>query len=162
VAYLQFVKPILNAAGLRLTADVAQWCKMTKDYALLAPGVDRMLNMEQYNANSMEGWLKGDAYGGYYESFVNSHVPLDKCGPSLGIWGATCGKNATSGAPLPCWSTKEESGEPRIDRMIADDVEEIALFRLMWIQGAHWPAEWWWPLLDRFASSPLQQKLLKE
>ena len=39
--------------------------------------------------------------------------------------------------------------------MIADNVPEMALFRLMWIDGAHQPADWWWPLLDKFASSPL-------
>ena len=152
-AYLKTVKPILNAGGLRLTADVAAWCKMTSDYALLAPAVDRLLNMEQYNADSMEGWLKGDAYGGYYEQFVAA-APVDKCAPGLGIWGAKCAKNA-SGAPQPCWSTLEESGAPRIDRMIADNVPEIALFRLMWIGGAHQPAAWWWPVLDKFAASPL-------
>ena len=149
VTFLSTIKPILNAAGVRVTADVAQWCKMTSDYALLAPHVDRMLNMEQYNANSMEGWLNGDDYGGFYTSFVNrTKFPISKAGPSLGIWNALCGK-------LPCWSTTKESGAPRIDRMIADGVEEIALFRLMWIKGSHYPAEWWWPLLDLFASSPL-------
>ena len=35
------------------------------------------------------------------------------------------------------------------------NVPEMALFRLMWIDGAHQPADWWWPLLDKFASSPL-------
>jgi hypothetical protein len=126
---------------------------MTSDFALLAPHVDRMLNMEQYNANSMDGWLKGDAYGGYYKSFVG-HGYDEKCGPSLGIWPATCGKDA-AGKPAPCWSTKEESAAPRIDRMIADNVEEIALFRLWRLKGSKTPPEWWWPHLDRFAASPL-------
>ena len=152
-AYLATLKPLLNAAGLRLTADVAAWCAMTKDYALLAPHVDRLLNMEQYNANSLDGWLKGDAYGGYYEQFLEA-APVDKVGPGLGIWAAACGKNA-SGAAVPCWTTLEESGAPRVDRMIADNVPEMAMFRLMWIGGAHQPAAWWWPLLDKFATSPL-------
>lgn len=152
-AYLQVLKPILNGAGIRLTADVAQWCPMTSDYALLAPTVDRMLNMEQYNANSMDGWLNGDEYGGYYVQFL-SDAPVDKCAPGLGIWKASCGTNS-SGAPVPCWTTLEESGAPRVERMIADNVPEMALFRLMWIDGAHQPADWWWPLLDKFASSPL-------
>ena len=107
-AYLQVLKPILNGAGIRLTADVAQWCPMTSDYALLAPTVDRMLNMEQYNANSMDGWLNGDEYGGYYVQFL-SDAPVDKCAPGLGIWKASCGTNS-SGAPVPCWTTLEESG----------------------------------------------------
>ena len=95
--FLATIKPIIAAGGMRLTADVAQWCQMTSDYALLAPHVDRMLNMEQYNANSMQGWLKGDAFGGFYDDFVNaSKIPIGKVGPSLGIWGKTCG-NGTSG-----------------------------------------------------------------
>ena len=29
------------------------------------------MNMETYHAGSMDGWLHGDAFGGYYDSFVN-------------------------------------------------------------------------------------------
>jgi len=39
--------------------------------------------------------------------------------------------------------------------MIADDVPEMALFRLIQIPKANltWPQDWWWPLLDEFAAS---------
>ena len=43
--------------------------------------------------------------------------------------------------------------------MTADNVEEVALFRLMILpklgSGILQPATWWWPLLDKFAAAPL-------
>ena len=51
-------------AGMRLTLAVANWTPMISSFSVLAPSVDRLLDMETYSANSMEGWLNGDAYGG--------------------------------------------------------------------------------------------------
>ena len=58
-AFLAQAKTALNAAGMRLTIAVAQWSTMASQYKTLAPSVDRLLNMETYNANSMAGWLNG-------------------------------------------------------------------------------------------------------
>lgn len=132
----------------RLTVAVAQWSPMLAQYATLAPTVHRLLDMETYNAGSMTGWLDGDGFGGDYVKFIDAAMPRDKAGPGLGCWPAKCGTAL-------CWSATEPSGKPRVDRMIADDVPEMALFRLIQIPKANltWPQDWWWPLLDEFAAS---------
>lgn len=144
----------LNAKGMRLTIDVASWSPMLKQFALLGTSVDRMMNMETYNADSMRAWLNGGVVGGFYTSFVAPGVPLSSCGVGLGSWPtATCGIDKH-----PCWSTTNASGPPRISRILQDGVPEIALFRLFGDQSAatppdqRWPEAWWWPLLDQYMS----------
>jgi hypothetical protein len=83
--FLGAAKPKLNAAGMRLTIATATWSPMLSDTALLAPNVDRVLNMETYNADSMSGWLNGDAVGGYYGKFVAPPTARSKLGPGLGV-----------------------------------------------------------------------------
>merc|ERR1719272_2796320 len=97
----------------------------------------------------MAGGVKGDAYGGHYDSLVSDKVPRDKAAPGLGIWSwQKCGN-------VTCWSCTEASGKPRMDRITADNVQEVAMFRLLDIKGQDDPADWWWPLLDKFTSTPL-------
>lgn len=64
----------LNAAGVRLTICVADWSPVVGDYAVLAPAVDRLLDMETYTAPSWTTWL------GYYHNIVRDDVPRAKVG----------------------------------------------------------------------------------
>ena len=151
-AFLGATKPKLNAAGMRLTAATATWCTMTRNNQILAPVLDRILDMETYNANSWQGWLHGDMFGGHYLDLVPAvpaarKWPVDKVGPGLGCWPAKCGKD-------PCWSTTEASAVQRMQRITDDGVPEVAMFRLIQVTGSEWPEDWWWPLLKKFAQAP--------
>eukprot|EP01065_Artemidia_motanka_P030424 TRINITY_DN36444_c0_g1_i1.p1 TRINITY_DN36444_c0_g1~~TRINITY_DN36444_c0_g1_i1.p1 ORF type:complete len:325 (+),score=125.91 TRINITY_DN36444_c0_g1_i1:65-976(+) len=146
------LKAALNKEGMRLTVDVAQWSAMLNDFSVLAPAVDRLMNMETYNANSMWGWTHGDLYGGFYDKFVNSKVPIEKCAPGIGSWPtAKCGSS-------PCWTTTAASVAPRMQQMIKDGVPEISLFRLYGPQGnstpgdQRWPEDFWWAPLHQYMS----------
>lgn len=150
--FLGAAKPKLNAAGMRLTIATATWSPMLSDTALLAPQVDRVLNMETYNADSMQGWLEGDAVGGYYSKFVAPPTDHSKLGPGLGCWPAMCGPKA---APHHCWSTTAASGPPRMAKIASDGLPEVALFRIVQVPqrpDLQWPEEWWWPLLAKFVA----------
>lgn len=141
-AFLGEAKAAFTSVGLRLTSAVAEWSAMLKDYATLSGSVDRLLDMETYNADSLEGWLQGDNYGGYYQQFLAGTGKA--AGPGLGVWNATCGDHV-------CWTAREESGRPRMQRMEADGIEEIAMFRIVQQSGADkMPQEWWWPLLAEY------------
>eukprot|EP00940_MAST-03C_sp_MAST-3C-sp2_P003531 g3531.t1 len=122
--FLKHARFTLNQIGTRLTIDVAQWSPMLSQYEVLGPTVDRMMNMETYNCDSFDGWMHGDAFGGYYDSFVNKNVPRNSNGIGTGSW-----PTATCGTSHLCWSTTQASVKPRIDQMISDDIPEISLFR---------------------------------
>jgi len=151
-AYAKFCTKLrapLNQRGTRLTIDVANWSGLFKDFTLLAPTVDRLMDMETYNSDSFEGWIYGDDWGGYYNTFVNPSVPRNKTGVGLGCWPFKCGDHL-------CWTTTEESGQPRIDRIMADNVPEVCFWHLY---GTHshgsdsGPQDWWWPLLEVYSRS---------
>lgn len=154
------LRSALNAQGIRLSIDVAQWSPMLSQFATLGPTVDRMMNMETYNADSMSGWLNGDSYGGYYNKFMNSGGPLvSKC-PGLGSWpSAKCSSHA-------CWTTTSASVAPRMARIAADGVPEVALFRLYGDQSSktppdqRWPEDFWWPELKKYLSGSTAQQHL--
>jgi len=148
-AFCTQLRTMLRAAGMRLTIDVAQWSPMLSQYALLAPTVDRMMDMETYNADSMDEWLAGGSAGGYYTAFVNAQVPRAANGVGLGCWPAMCGDHL-------CWSAGEASVAPRMQRIAADGVPEVALFRLAGANTAQpWPAPFWWPALAAFLRGAL-------
>eukprot|EP00937_MAST-01D_sp_MAST-1D-sp2_P002748 g2748.t1 len=132
-------------APMRTTVAVAEWCPMTKNYAPLAAATDRLMDMETYNADSMRGWLQGDAYGGYYGTFERQAGP-GKGAPGMGAWNQSCGDHA-------CWSTTAASGAARLARAQADGVREVAVFRIVQQNGAQkMPQDWWWPLLEDFVA----------
>eukprot|EP00037_Helgoeca_nana_P018478 m.176806 g.176806 ORF g.176806 m.176806 type:complete len:303 (+) comp24460_c0_seq1:1735-2643(+) len=145
-AFCAKLKVALNAIGVRLTIAVANWSPMLSNFKVLAPSVDRLMSMETYNANSMAGWLGGDAFGGDYNELVAPGVLRTNVAPGLGCWPALCGKN-------PCWTTTAASGPVRMDKITADDIPEVAMFRLIQIPSQQWPQQWWWPLLKTFANS---------
>lgn len=45
-AWLAAVRALLQPHGIRLTVDVASWSPVLREYAVLAPSVDRLLTME--------------------------------------------------------------------------------------------------------------------
>lgn len=147
--FLAKLRSRLAPRGVRVTAAVAQWSAMLKQFGVLSAATDRLLDMETYSANSMAGWLSGDAYGGDYQEFLAGCTPRSVCAPAIGAWDAACGK-------APCWTSTEASGQPRIARMIADDIPEAAVFRLVQRPPASvMPQPWWWPLLAQFAKAPM-------
>jgi len=149
-AFLLQMRTALASRGVRVTAAVAQWSPMLRQYATLSAAADRLMDMETYTANSMQGWLQGDAYGGYYEPFVSDCQPRASAAPAIGGWAQMCGTG-------PCWTSSNASGAQRIDRMIADGILEAAVFRLVQRPPqVVMPQDWWWPLLERFARAPLQ------
>jgi hypothetical protein len=51
----------------------------------------------------------------------------------------------------PFLQATQESGSPRMDKIAADGVEEVALFRIVQREGAEFmPQDWWWPLLAAY------------
>ena len=142
-AFLATARAVLAPAGVRTTLAAAEWCAMTRDYGALGAASDAVLDMETYNADSMQGWLDGDAYGGYYERLV-AGAGTAKAVPGMGAWNASCGGH-------PCWTTTPASGAARLSRAAADGLREVALFRIVQQRGAEMmPQEWWWPLLAKF------------
>jgi hypothetical protein len=79
-AWLLTLRRSLNAKGIRLTVDVATWSTMIADFTVLAPSVDRLLNMETYNGDSLTEWL------GYYHSIINNKINRHVAGVGLGCW----------------------------------------------------------------------------
>jgi len=140
--FLGKLKSSLNQVGTRLTINVDSSIQVINQFELLANQVDRMIDLETYNANSMQGWLNGDQWGGNYTMFVNSSIPRSKSGVGLGCYPYNCGNDL-------CWTELEESGLPRIQRMLKDEVPEIAMQRIYGNQTGddRWPQEWWWSLL---------------
>ena len=88
--YLAKLRPLLAAQGQRLTICVAQWSAILNQYELLGSVVDRLLDMETYGGNSMNGWVNGDQYGGDYAIFLQQ-AGVAKAGVGLGGWNQTCG-----------------------------------------------------------------------
>jgi hypothetical protein len=136
-AFLATARPILNAAGLRLTVDVCDWSPVLSNYTALAPVADRLFDMETYNAASFAQWL------GYYGNIVNGAVaPRSAVGIGLGCWV----DSSTNGT----WSVMPQSGAQRVGQVLADGIPELAMFRLVPVTGADppaWPEGWWWDAL---------------
>ena len=68
---------MLKPHGIRLTADVASWSPVLKEYATLAPALDRLQTMSTYNSDSFLQW---DVE---FQAFVDA-VPRAAAGIGLG------------------------------------------------------------------------------
>jgi hypothetical protein len=149
-AWLTALKASLHPHGVRLTVDVATWSTMIADFSVLAPSVDRLMNMETYNADSLSQWMR------YYQSIVNDQIDRNVVGIGLGCWV----DSSTNGT----WSVTPESAAQRIAQIKLDNVPEIDMFRLLPITGPpsspwalrdtlaggnppQWPEEFWWDAL---------------
>ena len=102
-----------------------------------------LLCASRYNADSYQGWLAGDNYGGKYNSLIANGVPREHVAPGLGCWPATCGNHL-------CWTTTQPSGAQRMQRITADGMPEVAMFRFVQTATTKWPQDWWWPLLHAY------------
>ena len=92
-----------------------------------------------------KGWLKGDKYGGYYEQLLQAGGE-NAVAPGLGCWNASCGKHT-------CWTATPDSAGQRINRIKADGIMEVAMFRIVQQAGVDkMPQDWWWPALEQFRS----------
>ena len=120
-SWLTSLRSALHAVGVRLTVDVASWSPVLSQFTTLAPSVDRLMDMDTYNADSLEGWLST------YGLMGNSAVPRSVAGIGLGCW-VDASTNGT-------WSVTPEAAAQRIAQSVSDGVPELAMFRLVPVTG---------------------------
>ena len=132
-AWLGAVRALLHPRGIRLTVDVASWSPVLREYATLAPSVDRLLTMETYNGDSPSDWLP------YLTDFLAS-TPLEKAGVGLGAW--SDGKGA--------WWETPAGADFKVNASVAANVPELAVFRILPSTSPPWPLPFWWPALAKF------------
>jgi hypothetical protein len=113
-SWLAAVRAVLSPHGIRLTVAVANWSPVLREFTTLGPSVDRLLDMETYNAKSYTEWL------GYYAPLLNA--PRAAAGVGLGCW--------LDGSTAGTWSVTNASAVQRVTRAIADGMPELAMFRL--------------------------------
>jgi hypothetical protein len=130
--WLSTTRRLLNAAGIRLTVDVASWSPVLSQYKTLSSSVDRLQNMETYNGDSYDDWLT------YYNAFI-SQVPLEVAGVGIGVWDDGNGQ---------WWETPAGAAQ-KVAKCIADGVPEIALFRL---DPPSMPDTFWWSAIAPYAA----------
>lgn len=135
--WLAAVRAVLNPHGIRLTADVASWSPVLREYATLAPAVDRLQTMSTYNGASLNGWTDG------FRAFISA-TPNRAAGVGLGVWDDS--KNQ--------WWETAAGAKAKVTAAIASGVEELACFRLIPAAGAQagedTPATFWWNALEPF------------
>lgn len=112
--WLEAVRTILSPHGVRLTVAVANWSPVLREFKTLAGAVDRLLDMETYNAKSYMEWLT------YYTPLLG--IPRSQAGVGLGCWL----DKSTNGT----WSVTNTSAVQRVQRAISDQMLELAMFRL--------------------------------
>ena len=135
--WLQAVRDQLAPLGARLTVDVATWSPVLAEYAILARSVDRLLDMSTYNGDSPASWTP------YFDELV-SKTPLDEVGVGIGGW--TDGKNA--------WWETPEAANFKVNKSIAANVPELAVFRILPQESPSWPLDFWWRELEAFLGKP--------
>lgn len=134
--WLAAVRDLFHTRGLRVTADVADWSPVLSEYATLAPAVDRLQDMETYNADSFGDWMSA------YVNIINPTIPRAAAGIGLGVWL----DNTDNGT----WSITPASATQRVAQAIADGVQELAMFRLLPQANPAWPLDFWWDALLPF------------
>eukprot|EP00049_Salpingoeca_infusionum_P019440 m.361875 g.361875 ORF g.361875 m.361875 type:complete len:370 (+) comp19954_c0_seq1:71-1180(+) len=137
-ALLNLTRTALNTINVRLTVDVADWSPVLNQYELLAPCVDRLLDMETYNQASWDQWY------GYYKNIVKPSVPREQVG--IGIF-PFAQQNGT-------WPSTPASVTQRINQIAGDNVPEIFVFRILTSQSPPWPWTMWWQPLQDFLAGP--------
>jgi hypothetical protein len=134
-AWLQAVRAQLAPLGARLTVDVASWSPVLAQYAVLAQGVDRLLDMSTYNGDAAASWSTE------FDSFV-SKAPIDTVGVGLGGW--SDGGNA--------WWETQAAANYKVGKSMAAKVPELAVFRIVPEESPSWPLDFWWTPLEHFLS----------
>jgi hypothetical protein len=139
--WLNQLRYALHEIGVRLTIDVQDWSPAISEFDILAPVVDRMFDMDTYNADSMLIWLAN------YYVIVNSEIPRSAVGVGLGCW-VDADTNNT-------WSVTAASATERVAKAQSDGVVEIGMFRLLPQTGgipSSWPEQFWWDALNPFTA----------
>jgi hypothetical protein len=119
--WLASLRNALHGVNVRLTVDVASWSPVLSQFTTLAPSVDRLMDMDTYNAASLDSWLAS------YGPMGNSDVPRSVAGIGLGCWV----DSSTNGT----WSVTPASATERIAQCLSDGVPELAMFRLVPVTG---------------------------
>ena len=112
--WLSAVRAVLNPHGIRLTADVASWSPVLKEYATLAPAVDRLQTMSTYNDASLLQWEVG------FHEFVHA-IPRSAAGIGLGVW---------NDSKAQWWETAA-GAKAKVAVAVKSGVAELACFRLV-------------------------------
>jgi len=134
-AYAEFLSGIKQDfdGKARLTICVADWSPVMSQYALLAPAVDRLLDMETYNDKDYATWHT------YYKNIVKDAVPKNKVG--IGMY--PFAKNGS-------WAATPESVAERMKDITNDGVAEVFIFRFLFQGAEEWPFPMWWQPLTQF------------
>lgn len=137
-AYASFLSDIKNdlSGKARLTICVADWSPVLSQYGLLAPAVDRLLDMETYNDKDYVTWR------GYYKNIVKDSVPKNKVG--IGMY-----PFALNGS----WAATPGSVTMRMSDITEDGVAEVFVFRFLFQGAVVWPFPMWWQPLADFLST---------
>jgi hypothetical protein len=138
-AWAAKVAPTLHAAGMRFTADVGCCGAGLVEYATLAKGFDRVMDMVTYNSASLTSWL------GPLHRFTTT-VPTLAQSVGLGAWISSV-TNATS-APEH-WSITPASATERICHIMNASVPEVSVYVLSGAPATD-PEEFWWAQLDKY------------
>ena len=139
--WLAALHAALHAVNVRLTVDVATWSPVLSQFETLAPSVDRLMDMDTYNADSLGQWEQLYAHALNWPA-----VPSVSMG--LGCYLDT----KTRGL----WSASEQSAVLRTQRALHDGVPEISMFILE--PDTHstnppsWPEPFWWDVLRAYVT----------
>ena len=139
--WLTAVRAVLSPHGIRLTADVASWSPVLRQYATLAPAVDRLQTMSTYNGNGFLAWDVG------FREFIRT-TPRSAAGIGLGVWNDSKHQ----------WWESATGAKAKVEAAIASGTEELACFRLVpAAAGADTQRYWWKATLGPMAGASAVQ-----
>ena len=140
-SWLTAVRAVLSPHRIRLTADVASWSPVLKEYKTLAPAVDRLQTMSTYNSAGLKPWTES------FHEFVDA-IPSRSAGVGLGMW---------NDSKREWWETAA-GAKAKVAQAIKTSVVELACFRLVPCplaegcshNAAESPISFWWDALAPF------------
>ena len=135
-SWLAAVRAVLKPHGIRLTADVAGWSPVLKEFATLAPAVDRLQDMSTYNGAGLVSWELD------FHAFVGA-TPRTAVGVGLGVWDDKKDQ----------WWETAPAAKAKVAQAIKSGVPELACFRLVPAAeagGDETPASYWGAALKPF------------
>lgn len=134
--FLRAIRPAVNAAGARLTVDVAPFTSLLADMGAYQDAVDRVLYMHTYFAGSLREWTE------YLQPALNeSSLPRSKLGAGLAVYR----DSKTAG-----WADTAAAASERLCYLENASVTEVDLFRID--VSFKWPDDFWLAPLRAFAS----------
>ena len=109
--FLKKLRGALAPLGARVTVYSNAYSKIISDIALMSNAVDRVLDGDCYNGGSMSGWLQK------YDHLLAKGVNRSAVAPAMM---ASAGRGP--------WNCENASIAQRYDKVVADGIEEIAIF----------------------------------